>query len=427
MRKKSKIKYSSIGEVNEMERYQVETQPYRQMTILKPIIWGISFTETYKRHLKINKINMEGLKRPYLLLSTHHAFVDFKVTTRAIFPHRASYVVALDGFINREGLLKHAGGIIKRKFTNDLVLVKQIKNIIEKNHDICVIYPEARYSLVGTNAILPDSLGKLCKFLQVPVVVLNIHGDYLSSPVWNLYKKNNRIEADMTQVVNQQEIQNLTVTEINDRINKAFIYDEYKWQKDHNISIDHPKRANGLHLPLYKCPVCGCETQMEGQDIFLTCHNCNSKWEMTELGELKGVAGTPTKFSHIPDWYEWERSEVRQSIDDGTYKYEGQAYVDSLPNASGYYRLGVANVKHDINGFEIRAKWDKDEFILKKDPLSTYSIHIEYQYLKKGNCFSLSTLNDTYYLFPVNQADSVTKLHFAAEEIYKKLNKQKGA
>ena len=60
---------------------------------------------------------MDGLKPPYLLLCTHHAFIDFKVQTRAIFPHPATYVVALDGFIGKEWLLRNVGGIGKRKFT----------------------------------------------------------------------------------------------------------------------------------------------------------------------------------------------------------------------------------------------------------------------------------------------------------------------
>jgi hypothetical protein len=46
----------------------------------------------------IKKIRMDELKPPYLLLCNHNAFQDFKVTTAAVFPHRANYVVAIDGF-----------------------------------------------------------------------------------------------------------------------------------------------------------------------------------------------------------------------------------------------------------------------------------------------------------------------------------------
>ena len=53
---------------------------------------------------------MENIPTPYLLLCTHHAFIDFKVTTASIYPKRANYIVAIDGFIKREKLLRNVGG-----------------------------------------------------------------------------------------------------------------------------------------------------------------------------------------------------------------------------------------------------------------------------------------------------------------------------
>jgi hypothetical protein len=61
-----------------------------------------------------------------------------------MFPHRANYVVAIDGFIGRELIMRKAGCICKRKFTNDIRLVKQLQRVV-RNGDVAVIYPEARY------------------------------------------------------------------------------------------------------------------------------------------------------------------------------------------------------------------------------------------------------------------------------------------
>ena len=38
---------------------------------------------------------------------------------------------------------------------------------------ILVLYPEARYANVGTSSALPKSVGKLAKYLDVPLVTLN--------------------------------------------------------------------------------------------------------------------------------------------------------------------------------------------------------------------------------------------------------------
>ena len=118
---------------------------------------------------------MDGLKPPYLLLCNHNAFLDFKVTTAAVFPHRANYVVAIDGyttptktgFSSREWLMRTVGCICKRKFTNDAILVRQLNRVV-KSGDIAVLYPEARYSLCGTNAILPESLGNSASCSRFP-------------------------------------------------------------------------------------------------------------------------------------------------------------------------------------------------------------------------------------------------------------------
>ena len=137
------------------------------------------------------------------MLCTHAAFLDFKVATKAIFPHGATYVVAIDGFIGREGIMRKVGCIATRKFISDVQLVKNLKYSIDKLKQTVIVYPEARYSISGTTAVLPPSLGKLAKLLGVPVVVLNTHGHYINSSVWNLKPKKVPVDADFTQIVKE--------------------------------------------------------------------------------------------------------------------------------------------------------------------------------------------------------------------------------
>jgi protein-arginine kinase activator protein McsA len=415
---------TGIEKLHKETRFDMSKLPIRQKTYLKPLTWFLSFPEVWSHHLQINKKGMEGLKPPYLLLCTHMAFLDFKVTTAAVFPHRSSYVVAIDGFIGREWLLRQAGGICKRKFTNDIQLIRQIRHVLNEQESILALYPEARYSLVGTTAVLPSSLGKMAKLLKVPVVVLNMHGNYLNSPCWNLAKRNNRIEADLTKLFTVQELAETSVETINEKIRKAFEYDEYAWQKMNNIVIDHPKRAEGLHKVLYKCPHCKSEFQMQTHNTQLGCKACGKTWEMTELGELKAIVKAKdeqqliTEFSHIPHWYEFERESVRNEIEMGTYGIQMQVFVESLPNAKRFIPLGEAELRHSMKGFTLEGSFDNERFFLEKPPLSMYSCHIEYDYFKKGDCIDLSTLTDTYYIFPKGTDFSVTKMALATEELF---------
>jgi hypothetical protein len=401
-----------------IKRYVYDKTPIRQQRYLQPIAWAISLSETKKLHLKINKVNMEGLKPPYLLLCTHMSFVDFKVTTMAIFPHRANYIVSLDGFIKREWLLRHAGGICKRKFTNDLRLVKDILHVLNVNKDILCIYPEARYSEDGTNSDLPESLGKLAKLAKVPVVVLNMHGNYLYQPIWNdLRKRKVDLVADMTQIITKEETNVLSVQEINDRINDAFYYDEWRYQRDNHIKIDDEHRAAGLHRILYQCPHC-LKENMDSKGHKIWCNECHHEWELDEYGKLNSTSGE-TIFDHVPDWYKFQREQVRKAILDGTYEIKTDVVVDSLPNAKGLVTLGNAKFTHNLNGFVLEGNFDGEEFKLHKPVDTMYAIHIEWNFHGHPEAISLSTIEDTFFLYPIDLRNIATKVRIATEELYK--------
>jgi len=397
-------------------RFDMARPPQRQK--LRPIAWLMAFPDVWKHRVQIRRVNTRGLKPPYILLCNHNAFLDFKVTTAAVFPRRANYIVAIDGFIGREWLLRMVGCICKRKFTNDLGMIRHLQRVI-RNRDILVIYPEARYSLCGTAAVLPDSLGKLCKLLKVPVAALIMHGHHVNSPFWNLADRGVRpTEADFTLLFTAEEMAKTSAAEINRRIGQAFQYDDFRWQKDRGIRVSYPKRAEGLHKVLYQCPACGREYRMNSAGARLFCGACGTSWVMGELGELSAEKGK-TEFSHIPDWYEWERANVRRQVEEGTYRLACRVRVDSLPNAKRFIPLGEGTLVHDGEGFRVRVSGPYGEFTMEKPAPSQYSCHIEYDYLgKHGDCIDLNTLEDTWYIYPQGADFSVTKVALATEELY---------
>ena len=412
----------------EPERFDMSAPPVRTKWYLRPLSYFISLPDVKKHGMNLHKKGMEGVKPPYVLLCNHNAFLDFKAATMAIWPDRANYVVAIDGFIGREKLLRDVGCICKRKFTNDITLVFNLRKTIQ-NGDIAVIYPEARYSLCGTTAVLPESLGKLCRLLGVPVVSLICHGHHVNSPFWNLHDRGVRpTEVEMTRLFTAEEIKNTPVDEINRRIVEAFQYDDFAWQKERGIRTPYKGRAEGLHRVLYQCPACGKEFRMASEGTRLFCRACGKSWQMSELGEMEAESGE-TEFSHIPDWYEWQRANVKAEVEAGTYSSgELKVHVDSLPNAKKFIRLGNGTMVHDMNGFTVRGTdFDGDPFEMIKPVPSLYSCHIEYNYLgKHGDCVDLNTLEDTWYTYPEGEDFSVTKMALATEELYFKYRRDIG-
>ena len=410
--------------LDNIKRFDMKAPPKRQKLRLfgyakaLPVLWA--------HKGKITKINMKGIKPPYLLLANHNALMDVDILNLATFPHRVNYVIAIDGFIGREKLLRNVGGICKRKFTNDLNLIKHLRTV-KNNGDIVQIFAEARYSLCGTNAIIPESVAKLAQFLKIPVVMLKMHGHHINSPYWNLHnRKIKGIEAEMECIINANEVETLPLEELNDRIQKAYVYDDFKWQKEKGIEVKYEGRAEGLHKVLYQCPHCHTEYEMDSKGNILFCKHCGKKWEYSTLGELRALEGE-TEFSHIPDWYEWERENVRKEVEAGKYYFESEVHVDALPNADKFIPLGKAKLIHDMDGFHLEGYYkENDEHYLLDIPSSTtYSVHIEYEYLGKfGDCVDLNTLEDTLYVYPECEKFAVTKISLATEEIYKFLTRK---
>jgi 1-acyl-sn-glycerol-3-phosphate acyltransferase/DNA-directed RNA polymerase subunit RPC12/RpoP len=410
--------FNNYKDRNLHEKFDMAKKPVKQTWYIKLLAWTISFFLTITKKQKLTKVNMKGLKKPFLLLCNHNSFLDFSITTKALFPNGGNNVVAIDGFIHREGLLRKAGCICKRKFTNDMQLVRHLLYVKNELKEPIVLYPEARYSLVGINEQIPESLGKLVQLLQIPVVVLITKGHHLDSPVWNLKKRKNRIEARMEQIITKEELKSLNNNEINERIKKHFVYDDYAWQKEHKVKIKYLKRAEGLHKVLYKCPNCKTEFQMDSNGNMLFCKTCHKEYLLDEYNQISASIGN-TEFTAIPSWYKWQREEVRKEILEGKYLIEDLVDVDSLPNSKGFINLGEGKFRHDEKGFVLEFSQEGEKIVLEKDVPTMYSVHIEYEYNNKGDCVDLSTLEDTYYIYFKNLKNVVTKIHFATEELYK--------
>ena len=401
------------------KRYKTAKYPIRQPKFFVWLIWVLSKFAVIGKKYKIEKINVEGLKPPYFMLSNHMYFIDFELAALATYPHRVNNVVNIDGYIGRAWLMELIGAICTRKFTNDMHLIRSIMKCFKRG-DVVGLYPEARYSACGITSYIPQSVAKLVKMAKVPVVVVLHHGNHLHTPFWNHKKKRKvPLHTTFTQVLTKEQVEKLSVDEINKVLQEAFAYDEYKYQKENNILITEKYRAENLNRILYQCPHCLSEHHMDSKGADLFCKKCNSRWHLNEDGTLTCLTGE-TKFSHVPDWYNWERENVKQEVLNGTYHYEDDVDVYSLPRTTKSINLGKAKVKHTIqDGFVLEGHYNKQDYRIIRKPLASNSLHIEFAFahIRHEECFAINTEDDCFYCYPKNK-NVVTKLSFAVEEIY---------
>lgn len=417
-------------EVKEFEMHRAIKGP---SWYIMPIEWILMVVLAciFKR-TRVKKVNCKGLKTPYLIFSNHASFQDFpnlvKATSHKGILTRNVWVTSVEEFNGREWWMRHAGCIPKRKYTKDTVLIRNIAKTLQHGKCNVVIYPEARFSLCGVPDDIGSALGKFAKFCKVPVVVFHQYGNFVHSPQWCKHPyRRIRNEVELIQVATKEEVESLSAEELQSRIEKAFIYDDYQWQYDNNLKIKCKKRALNIHKVLYKCPCCKKEN-MTSYDHFIECKECGAKWDMDVYSRLHLLNPDKTwneEFSHVPNWYRWERKEVEKEIEEGTYLFEDEVRVESLVNAKlGFVPLGTAHFRQDLDGIKISGTLDDgSEFLMVKDAASTSSIHVEYDFKHRGDAIDIADLEKTFFVFPLNKYNSLTKLHFATETLFKRANR----
>ena len=413
---------------NTHQKFDTTIRPCRPAWFMKVIEFVVVNVYYKPKGMVIRKHGMEGLKPPYIILSSHGSLVDFPIVMKAVFPYASTWLASIEEFIHREYLMRKAGVTYKRKFTADTTVVRHLFHIIKRNKDILTIYPEARFSFVGINEPIDDALGEFVKRCGCPVIVNINHGNYLRSPQWGKSPERKvRTESDFYCLFDAEQVKNATADEIQKRIEETFVYDEYAWQRDNKIKIKCKQRARGIHRVLYKCPECGTESEMASDGAELWCKHCGAKWHMDEYGVMHGV-GHETRFSHIPDWYRWERAEVADEIASGNYHYSENAEIGILASsAKGVVRCGKGVLTHDYDGFKFVGEVDGEPFELERKPQSMMSCHIEYNLKKTGPCVELCNLNDTYFVYPESGDKKLTRLHFACIEMHEYAKKTKQA
>lgn len=395
--------------------------------ILKPrwylmlVEWAATLYFSIINRVKYKKTNFKSFKEPSLILATHASMQDFASMVGLMFPYRTCWVISIEEFNGREWLFRHIGGIPKRKFTSDIILIKHIAEMIRKKHMSVVIYPETRFSLAGVNEQLSPALGKLAKLCKSRVIVVKQNGNFIVSPQWAKHPyRDNHVEAFATQLFSKEEVEKLDANIIQERIEQEFVYDDYKWQNDNRIRTKCNKRAENIHKILYKCPVCGKEGMTNSKGIHIWCENCNSKWEMDEYAELHCLTGE-NHFKLPSDWYRWEKDECYKEVNNRTYHFEDDIRIENLIDThKKFVEIGTIHMSHDMNGFVLKGKlYDGNDFELIKPPLSMRSCHIEYDYKGRGDALDMATIDDTWWVYPVHPC-CLTKFNFATEAIYAK-------
>lgn len=392
-------------------------KPLRPNFLLQSVIRVASLPDLWSTHFKYTTHGMEKIKgQPCLILMNHSCFLDLMIVSRIFYPKPYGIVCTTDGFVGKEWLMRFLGCIPTQKFVSDVTLIRDMEYMLKEKRTSVLMYPEASYSFDGTPTALPRKMGVLLKKLGVPVVMVRTEGAFTRQPLYNCLKKRKvRVSAEVTCLATAEEIKTRTVRELDEMLDAAFTFDAFAWQRDNGVEIKENFRADGLERILYKCPCCGAEGKMLGKGAAITCGNCGRRWEMDTLGQLKASEGE-TEYSHIPDWYAWQRTEVRRELEEGTYRLETDVDIGMMVDFKAIYTVGSGHLSHSADGFRLTGCDGKLEYT--QGPLACYGLYADYYWYSIADVICIGNADALYYCFP-KDGTPVAKTRMAAEELYK--------
>lgn len=386
---------------------------------VEPTLRKIKFSYTEER------MELVGKDEPCLILMNHSSFTDMKLAYGIFYPRKLGIVTSVDAMSGILGkLMRFLGCTPTHKYITDVSLLKDIEYMLRVNKSSVLMYPEAGYSFDGRSTALPKKMGVLMKRLGVPVVTVITEGAFARDPLYNMLQiRDVKVGAKVKCIATAEEIREKSVAELDALLAEEFSFDNFAWQRDNKIVIDEPFRADGLHRILYKCPHCGAENQTEGKGTAISCKACGKKWDMDEFGQLSAVSGE-TEFSHIPDWYDWERECVRKEIENGEYLLDTEVDIAVQVNLDGVCMIGTGKLVHNSGGFTLKS--DDGKLDYSQSALASYTIYSDYYWYERGDVIGIGDTEYSYFCI-VKDNVSVTKARLAAEEIYKiaKANRRK--
>ena len=412
-------KSRSYEQVMAMKR-PVRRKPMRPIFLLQLVVRILAIFDLLPTGFTYDTHGMEkiGKDEPCLILMNHSSFIDLKIVSRIFFPKRYGIVCTSDGFVGwiMKILMPLLGCIPTQKFVSDVRLIKDMEYMLKEKNTSVLMYPEASYSFDGTATPLPRKMGVLLKKLDVPVVTVITQGAFARDPLYNcLQKRKVNVSAKVKCLFTAQDLKEKTVKELDAILDEAFSFDNFTWQKENNIEITETSRAEGLERILYKCPHCLAEGEMIGNNTTLTCQHCGKAWEMDTLGQLHAADGE-TLFPHIPDWYAWERQEVRKELEEGSYKLDTDVQIGMLVDYKSIYMVGDGHLRHSGDGFVLTGCDGKLSYV--QPPLACYGLYADYYWYEIDDVICIGNKDALYYCFPPDNVP-VAKTRLAVEELYK--------
>lgn len=280
-------------------------------------------------------------KGPFVLISNHASRVDYFYTAPVCWPRRLNYVVGYNEFfLWPTSIMLNAMGVIpKMNFTPDVHSIKQMFGIIRGGGCICIM-PEGMSSITGMAQPVMPGGAALLKKLGVNVYYTKISGGYLANTKHYLKQRNGKTEVVVDQMFTQQELAELSVEEIEDRMNRLLAHDDYIWNKEKQF--EYKDKGDGmaaeLDTLLYLCPKCGQMHKMVCEGDTMRCTACGNTISIDNKFNIAAVGEDSVCPPLVTDWTIMEREKAAADVRVPGFSHSEHVRIGRLPK---YRKLGL--------------------------------------------------------------------------------------
>ncbi len=290
------------------------------------LVMSLKFKTRYG--LRIERGEFAGHRGPAIILATHTSGQDHILSGLALWPERPTFVLS-EHFMTTplmRKVLTAMHTIPKKMFCPDTAAVLRIIKAVRAGNTV-VLFPEGRLTWHGRSLKVTDGTAELVKKLGVDVFTLCSDGAGKTFPKWTKEERRGKIRTRISRLFTPEQLQGLSVEEINEKIGEAISHDEFKVMKGVRYRCDNT--AAGLDGLLWKCPSCRATHSLRCEGDRIICQDCGLEATVDEYGY---VSGTETEYGicTVGDWYDYCVSTI-----DVSEPFETECSV-STTDAEGY-------------------------------------------------------------------------------------------
>ncbi len=365
--------------------------------------------------------NINDYKGPCFLIYNHQSRMDYIYIAQATYPRPLNFVVGYNEFFRShlQFIFKLIHNIPKKNFNSDVASIRAMNQIIKKNGVVCIA-PEGMSSITGHSQPIALGTGKLLKYYHIPVYMVKLKGAFLSNTKVCLDERYGKVDVTLQRLFDEEQLRNLSVEEIENKINEELWQDDYEWNKKERIKFDMKGNScSHLHDLCYHCFKCNKDFTMFGEKDKIVCKECGNGATLNEYYDLIPFDDTCIIPESISKWVDEERRLVYHEIQDESFEFKEEVKLGKIPEnhylknqaTSEICGEGILTINHE--GFFYKGTKDNQEFDFKIDynHLPTLGMPIDVTF------FSIYHDGKYYDIFPKNAV--VGKILLIVEEMHR--------